>query len=146
MTPYTDVVLRLKPIRPVLEKRDANRITTFKEYAKENGLEVETYGETERPSKHMLSVGTFQPNFDYVTVRNVEVSRVAELRRFGRVLRGYPIRPREFYRQAELRKPVNERPDCPIHRTDKYVHWVSRDHWTCQADHSPQHFGALRLT
>jgi len=131
---YTDVCLQLK------------RIGSLRAYAEANQLEIETYGETKRPAKHTLNVGTFQPKGDYVTLRNVEVSQLPALRRFGRVLRGYPMKPREFYRQAELRKPVNEKPVCPIHKTDRFVHWIARNHWTCTANHWPQHFGMLRLT
>jgi len=131
---FTDVCLEL------------NRSGGFSRYAEANDLEVETYGYTGRHAKSTLNVELRQPKTDYVTVRNVSRTQIEELRRFGRVLRGYPMRMRDFYRQAELRTPVNEKPVCPICKTDRHVHWIGRDHWTCRANHWPQHFGMLRLT
>lgn len=143
MTLYLDICLRVK------------RWGRLRAYAEAQGLEVETYGETQYlvqtlEKRNGITVARTKvrtrARTDYVTVRNVSEEDLSELRRFGRLLRGYPMRPREFYPQVELRRPEPEKPTCPICQTDRNVHWVGRDHWTCQVNHFPQHFGALRLT
>jgi len=154
---YTDVVLKPSARRPVLERRPSNRAESFEDWVRDNSLETETFGETKRlvvvrekkalgHKPRVIVKEVPVPRRDYIEVRNVSEEQSSELRRFGRVMAGYPIRPREFYRQAALRLPENERPVCPIHHTDRYVHWVGRNHWTCKADHRPIQFGMLRLT
>ena len=76
MYTYTDVCLRTFPrLRPLLRN-----------FLKVRGLEYETYGED--------SLG--RPKWAYVTVRNIATSEVAELRRFGKILIGYPYSHREY--------------------------------------------------
>lgn len=142
MTLYLDTCLRVK------------RWGKLKAYSRKEGLEVETYGEV-RSLVQTLVVRNgvtvsrtrerVRPKTDYATVRNVSREQVTALRRFGVVLRGYPMRMRELDQKTRS-WPQPEKPVCPIHQTDKTVHWIGRDHWTCTADHWPQHFGMLRLT
>lgn len=143
---YLDVCLDLNP----------KRIGAFRSWAEAQGLEVESYGQhtysrvvyvENRDGITVPRIRVYmRPSYDYVTVRNVSEAQAEELRAFGRVLKGYPMRPRDKHHQAELRRPEPEKPTCPICRTDKNVHWVGRDHWTCLTQHLPQHFGSLRLS
>lgn len=142
----TDICLRVK------------HFSKLKRYAKAKGLEIETYGETrtlvkslvvkDRIATHRSRVRV-RPKTDYATVRNITIEQVREVRalRIGRVLLGYPMRMSELYPDPKrVPRPEPEKPTCPICRTADNVHWIQRNHWTCTANHFPQHFGMLRLT